>query len=110
MQRNRNCPSTPTISGIPAIVTMDDNNNCKVMVENCTSIETTQGQNHFRHLRGHPRQITKNLTSNLHQDSDLLLLARPLPGYQDARTKLPNMSAEEEVTNQADSALTSAYS
>jgi len=27
---NIHCPATPTISGIPEIVTMDNNNNCKV--------------------------------------------------------------------------------
>jgi hypothetical protein len=29
------CPATPTISGILSVVTIDENNNCKVMIENC---------------------------------------------------------------------------
>jgi hypothetical protein len=32
---NIHCPSNHTISGMPAIISMDKNNNCKVMVENC---------------------------------------------------------------------------
>ncbi len=42
---NIHCPSTPTISGILAIITMDDNNNCKVMVENCAPYDVTVERN-----------------------------------------------------------------
>jgi hypothetical protein len=39
------CPGTPTISGIPALVSMDENNNCNVMVENCTQYDITIERN-----------------------------------------------------------------
>jgi hypothetical protein len=39
------CPGTPTISGIPALVSMDKNNNCKVMVENCAPDDVTMERN-----------------------------------------------------------------
>jgi hypothetical protein len=29
------CPGTPTITGVPAVVSIDENSNCKVMIENC---------------------------------------------------------------------------
>jgi len=32
------CPSTPTISGVPALVSMDENNNCKIMIEICAPL------------------------------------------------------------------------
>jgi hypothetical protein len=32
------CLATPTISGILAVVTIDENNNCKVMIENCAPL------------------------------------------------------------------------
>jgi hypothetical protein len=41
---NIHFPATP-ITGIPAIVTMDDNNNCKVMVENCPPYDVTIKRN-----------------------------------------------------------------
>jgi len=35
------CPGTPTITGVPAVVSIDENSNCKVMVENCAPYEVT---------------------------------------------------------------------
>jgi hypothetical protein len=32
---NIHCPSNPTNSGMLAVVSMDNNNDCKVIVENC---------------------------------------------------------------------------
>jgi hypothetical protein len=31
-----NCPGTPTITGVLAVVSINENNNCKIMVENCS--------------------------------------------------------------------------
>jgi len=28
-------PKTPTVSGMPAVVSIDKNNNCKIIVDNC---------------------------------------------------------------------------
>jgi len=38
---NIHCPSNPAISGMPAIVSMDSNNNCKVIMENCAPDDMT---------------------------------------------------------------------
>ena len=32
-------PKTPTVSGMPAIVSIDKNNNCKIIVDNCAPYE-----------------------------------------------------------------------
>jgi hypothetical protein len=44
------CTSTLTISGIPALVSMDENNNCKVMGENCAPYDITIERNNLMGL------------------------------------------------------------
>ncbi len=38
-------PCTPMISGMPAIVTIDMNNNCKIIVDNCMPFDVTIDRN-----------------------------------------------------------------
>ncbi|MFN9909048.1 MAG: hypothetical protein ACK56F_23485, partial [bacterium] len=37
-------PRTPMISGIPAIVSIDKNNNCKIVVDNCAPYDVTSNR------------------------------------------------------------------
>ncbi len=47
-------------------------------------------------------QCSQCQPENLHEDFFILLLARPLPGYQDACTNLPHLPAEKKSSDQAD--------
>jgi hypothetical protein len=40
-------PKTPIISGMLSIISIDENNNCKVIVDNCPPHDLTIEQNHF---------------------------------------------------------------
>ncbi len=39
------CPGTPTITGVLVVVSINENSNCKVMVENCAPYEVTIERN-----------------------------------------------------------------
>ncbi len=38
-------PKTPMISGVPAIVSIDKNNNCKIILDNCAPYDVTISRN-----------------------------------------------------------------
>jgi hypothetical protein len=33
------CPGSPTLTGVPSLVSIDENHNCKIIIENCTPYE-----------------------------------------------------------------------
>jgi len=35
------CPGSSTLTGVPSVVSFDENNNCKVMIKNCAPYEIT---------------------------------------------------------------------
>jgi hypothetical protein len=35
------CPGAPTLTGVPSLVTIDSNQNCKVIIENCAPYDVT---------------------------------------------------------------------
>jgi hypothetical protein len=35
------CPGAPTLTGVPSLVTIDSNHDCKVIIENCAPYEVT---------------------------------------------------------------------
>jgi hypothetical protein len=39
-------PRTPMISGMPAVISIDKNNNCKIIVDNCAPYDVTIDRNH----------------------------------------------------------------
>jgi hypothetical protein len=39
------CPGAPTLTGVPSLVTIDSNQNCKVVIENCAPYEVTIKRN-----------------------------------------------------------------
>ncbi len=39
------CPGAPTLTGVPSLVTIDSNQNCKVVIENCAPYEVTIERN-----------------------------------------------------------------
>ncbi len=41
------CPGAPTLMGVPSLVTIDSNQNCKVVIENCTPYEVTIKRNGY---------------------------------------------------------------
>ncbi len=47
---NIHCRSNPTISGMLAVVSMDNNNNCIVIVENCALYDVTISRNDLMEL------------------------------------------------------------
>jgi hypothetical protein len=44
------CPGTPMITGVPAVVSINENNNCKVMIENCAPYDVTIETNDLMEL------------------------------------------------------------
>jgi hypothetical protein len=41
------CPEAPTLTGVPSLVTIDSNQNCKVIIENCAPYEVTIERNNI---------------------------------------------------------------
>jgi hypothetical protein len=41
------CPGSPTLTGVLAVVSIDENNNCKVMIKNCAPYEVTIKRNNL---------------------------------------------------------------
>jgi hypothetical protein len=39
------CPGAPTLTGVPSLVTIDSNQNCKVIIENCAPYDVTIERN-----------------------------------------------------------------
>ena len=39
------CPGSPTVTGVPSLVTIDNDQNCKVVIENCAPYEVTIERN-----------------------------------------------------------------
>ncbi len=39
------CPGSPTLTGVPSLVTIDSDQNCKVVIENCAPYEVTIERN-----------------------------------------------------------------
>jgi len=39
------CPGSPTLTGVPSLVTIDNDQNCKVVIENCAPYEVTIERN-----------------------------------------------------------------
>jgi hypothetical protein len=39
------CPGTPTLTGVPSLVTINNDQNCKVVIENCALYEFTIERN-----------------------------------------------------------------
>jgi len=39
------CPGAPTLTGVPSLVTIDNDQNCKVVIENCAQYEVTIERN-----------------------------------------------------------------
>jgi hypothetical protein len=38
-------PKTPTVSGMPAVVSINKNNNCKIVVDNCAPYDVVLDRN-----------------------------------------------------------------
>ncbi len=39
------CPGAPTLTGVPSLITIDNNQNCKVVIENCAPYDITIERN-----------------------------------------------------------------
>jgi hypothetical protein len=39
------CPGAPTLTGVPSLITIDSNQNCKVIIENCAPYNVTIERN-----------------------------------------------------------------
>jgi hypothetical protein len=39
------CPGAPTLTGVPSLVSIDSNQNCKIIIENCAPYEVTIERN-----------------------------------------------------------------
>jgi hypothetical protein len=41
------CPGAPTLTGVPSLVTIDNNQSCRVIIENCAPYEVTIERNNI---------------------------------------------------------------
>jgi hypothetical protein len=62
---NIHCPRKPKISGMPAIISVDQNNNCKLMVENCAPYDITIERNDLMGLLEVEEEELIPLTDNV---------------------------------------------
>ncbi len=60
-------PKNPMLSGMPAVVTVDKNNNCKIVIDNCAPYDVIIDRNDILALMDHPQidpTVQQNKTRN----------------------------------------------
>ncbi len=75
---NIHCPNNPTVSGMPALILVDNNSNCKIIVENCAPYDVTIERNNLMGLI----KI---------EDKQLIPLTDVIAVCADIHTKLPKI-------------------
>ncbi len=63
------CPGAPTLTGVPSLVTIDSNQNCKVVIENCAPYDVTIERNDIMGIIEMEEDKVYPLTDGLPQES-----------------------------------------
>jgi len=95
------CPGAPTLTGVPSLVTIDNNQNCKIVIENCTPYDVTIERNdimaslRWRRTKCIPSQMTPRPKSAPLSKA----IFQALPGFSLPETTLPGIAISKFWTN-----------